>query len=743
MNADNFNVIFLGSNGSLIKRILGLISDSIVKTNPDRNQYAIQHSANINNGLINLWDASIYKSTDPKYQKACREANFAAFVFDVSNRKSFIDLIKIKESYSRNGNSDSSLLIASKIELDSGGDVSDIEIMEYSRKNQMKSFAISPLKGEGINQLKEYIILSVKSGIRLPPLAQAYYNNIIRPNAANRKSANLRSSLEFNHHLSIQSKNEQSKTSSFSEYSDSNGSYSLSNSLQKDNQELQKRIDDLEYLLEIQKQNINKLKHDNEQKNTLLSYKEMKIQSMLKEKETTTQYNETTIKENKELKEEIHQKETEIYKLSVKIEELEYNLEEADEYNVQLDKLLKRKTQDYAILESYNKNLLNQIKTLMNANKALKVTRDQNLEPLNRKIRDLTREIENKNRDNEFLTQKLGRQRLQFESLLRRYDSQSDAINEWSQAYDYIKKRNTYLELTITEQLESSQLDQSMISEFIINPSKYKQIEDLGNGALSEVILVQDEITGKECAMKVYNEMNEDIGKKFIRECEIACVLSHPCVIKFYGFCFQTPDYPSSLIFEFAEGGTLQTVINTQPNEWNHTRKAICILEIVLGMKYLHSLGIIHRNLKPSNIICSERLHFKISDFSDSTFYDNSCQLTKGIGSMMYMSPEVLSGQNYTEKTDVYSFGTILYYLLSGELPRVNIPDLVAGRRPMIPDQINEYGNSLITSCWAHKSDDRPSFEDILESLVHHNFEVFQDVETLYLFDRMSQINNS
>jgi serine/threonine kinase 32 len=134
------------------------------------------------------------------------------------------------------------------------------------------------------------------------------------------------------------------------------------------------------------------------------------------------------------------------------------------------------------------------------------------------------------------------------------------------------------------------------------------------------------------------------------------------------------------------------------------TGKAIVICGIVVGIKFIHSRGIVHRDLKPENIMLDEQGHLKIGDLGSSGFCDLSLTLTSGVGSPLYMAPEMYSGGGCTTAVDVYSFALILYEVLVGErvflatttlsvlflkVSQGHRPELPAGMEPTVLQIIN------------------------------------------------------
>lgn len=212
-------------------------------------------------------------------------------------------------------------------------------------------------------------------------------------------------------------------------------------------------------------------------------------------------------------------------------------------------------------------------------------------------------------------------------------------------------------------------------------------------------------------------------------------------MINFVGYVPKTKDNKPSLFFEYAMNGSLDTLISKKNPVFNSTRKSLCALEICAGMKHLHSMKIIHRDLKPQNILVTDRIHFKICDFGESVKYDGTSTLSEGIGTLYYMSPEIAYGSSYDFKTDVFSFGVILFVLVTGGLPKIGVIDFMNGKKFDIPQDVTPFVSDLIISCLSMTQEKRPSFEEIIEIMKANNFMIFPDVDQFFVLERYHQLS--
>lgn len=185
-----------------------------------------------------------------------------------------------------------------------------------------------------------------------------------------------------------------------------------------------------------------------------------------------------------------------------------------------------------------------------------------------------------------------------------------------------------------------------------------------------------------------------------MKEFEVLLSIDHPCICKTYGInpveVIQSDDpdiegynddddesITTAAIFLEYLNFSLIELINKK--KLTNTLKARIVVEIVHGMIHIHKLGYIHRDLKAENIRLDSLLRAKIADFgfvkiNDSLFENYSqtqSSIIKAFGSAIYMSPELINDESYDSKTDVYSFGIILYYIFTGNLPHCKVSDIM------------------------------------------------------------------
>lgn len=272
--------------------------------------------------------------------------------------------------------------------------------------------------------------------------------------------------------------------------------------------------------------------------------------------------------------------------------------------------------------------------------------------------------------------------------------------------------------------------------------NSYKKI---GGGSFGDVYEAYNKKDGKLCAAKVFIKKFENPKQRlnFFREIDILKKLDCPLIVKLYGYNMNSLIQPISelptLFMEFATHGTLSNMIQQEYNKhahpkWNNTTKMKTIIGITRAMAYMHSQLYLHRDLKTENIFFDENYEPKIGDFGCSRKIDkqNSVNLTLGVGSPIYMAPEILLGSNpqYSWEVDVYSFAIVLYQIITGKPDTKVYEDkylknlflfqnymIKEDIRPKLPEDLDENLKMLLSRCWSSRVNDRPSFNFIFSVL--------------------------
>ncbi|MBQ8382290.1 MAG: Stk1 family PASTA domain-containing Ser/Thr kinase [Clostridia bacterium] len=200
---------------------------------------------------------------------------------------------------------------------------------------------------------------------------------------------------------------------------------------------------------------------------------------------------------------------------------------------------------------------------------------------------------------------------------------------------------------------------------------RYRIKSLVGSGGMSRVFLVDDLLLHRELALKM---LREDISKdeaavrRFIHESKAVSMLSHPNIVSVYDVSVTSEI--KYIVLEYAEGITLKEYLQEHgplsPEETIHIA-----VQILSGLQHAHSRGIIHRDIKPQNIIIAPDGSIKVTDFGIAKI-PNSETITmadKAIGSVHYISPEQASGLRVDMRSDLYSLGIILYELICNRVP--------------------------------------------------------------------------
>jgi len=208
--------------------------------------------------------------------------------------------------------------------------------------------------------------------------------------------------------------------------------------------------------------------------------------------------------------------------------------------------------------------------------------------------------------------------------------------------------------------------------------------------------------------------------------------IRHPNIITFMGFCAEKPDI--CIITEFMSRGSLYDILHNPSIIFDNYHMRQFCLDTCKGMAYLHNVShIIHRDMKSHNLLVDQNWIVKVSDFGLSrTIEDHITNKTlTACGTPCWTAPEVLRNEKYSFSCDVFSFGVCLWEMITrqdpfpGRAPFQIVIDVGSkGLRPEIPETCHSFYKSVMEKCWNEDSNQRPSFEQVVEDIEAQYFPV-------------------
>ncbi len=255
---------------------------------------------------------------------------------------------------------------------------------------------------------------------------------------------------------------------------------------------------------------------------------------------------------------------------------------------------------------------------------------------------------------------------------------------------------------------------------------QYRVVKSLGAGAGSTILQIQDKTLGQNYALKVVKRQDatDDIYiNQALHEFEVAQRLNHRSLLKIYDCKVKKRWFKTDgvdLLMEYVDGRTLDEVKNREIGQL-----VLMFIHVASAMKHMHRRGVYHGDLKPGNILLSNRSEVKVIDFGTAWIKGQPKHRVQG--TPQYMAPEQAGEKMVDDKTDIYNFGATMYRLFTGEYANSGMHELdgmpgVARRRPSpmslredIPGTLNE----TIVSCLNPNPDHRPAgFFEIKDQLV-------------------------
>ena len=370
-------------------------------------------------------------------------------------------------------------------------------------------------------------------------------------------------------------------------------------------------------------------------------------------------------------------------------------------------------------------------------------------------------EIENNNKNNNIIDEKLN----SMPEIKK--NANNNQNKEKKNELNPFEKENLIQELSRKSKYFYSSLNLNGLNYFINFDEIKKDKIKIGQGGFGEIYLGNWQ--GKKVAIKKLTLINLRVGdnnlSKFINEINIISSLRHPNIVLYMGASVDKDNY--YMITEYLPNGTLfdllhnnnntnsnnnnknnnnnygeninnNSLISTNNNSINNfdnysknsfflndSMKIKIALQIAFVIKYLHSRKIVHCDLKSPNILIDKNYNIKLGDFGLSRFIGKNSENIKGkIGTPHWMAPEILLGGKYEYHSDIFSYGMILWEILTGDIPYNNIDpkkieNLITNEKNIV--KVPDYGNlilrKLCKSCINYEPEKRPSIDEILKEL--------------------------
>uniref|UniRef100_A0A7N0V9B1 non-specific serine/threonine protein kinase n=1 Tax=Kalanchoe fedtschenkoi TaxID=63787 RepID=A0A7N0V9B1_KALFE len=255
-----------------------------------------------------------------------------------------------------------------------------------------------------------------------------------------------------------------------------------------------------------------------------------------------------------------------------------------------------------------------------------------------------------------------------------------------------------------------------------INIKKLKFETKIASGSFGR--LYKGTYWNQDVAIKVLRQerIDANMQKEFAQEVFIMRKVRHKNIVHFIGASTKPPNL--CIVTEFMNGGSVYDYLHKNKGAFKLPILLKVAIDISRGMEYLHNNDIIHRDLKTANLLMDEKEDVKVADFGVARVKAQSGVMTAETGTYRWMAPEVIEHKPYDHKADIFSFGVVLWELLTGKIPYEYMTPLQAaigvvqkGLRPTIPKSTHPKLIELLHRCWLKDPSLRPDFTEIIEIL--------------------------
>jgi serine/threonine protein kinase len=247
-----------------------------------------------------------------------------------------------------------------------------------------------------------------------------------------------------------------------------------------------------------------------------------------------------------------------------------------------------------------------------------------------------------------------------------------------------------------------------------LQTGRYQIIETLGCGGTSRVDKARDTVIGRTVALKSFLQgFGKNSEQQFLREAQTIGRLSHNSIAQLYDVCTDTGGAPF-LVMEFISGRNLEQILTQGPVPF--ASAAVWVADLASALAYAHRAGIIHGDVKPSNVRITESEQVKLVDFGVARFASQVSGSDRVLGTPAYLSPEQIEGKKQDGRSDLFSLGVVLYEMITGVRPFLgdSLGDVCAQiltASPVAPSRINPTLpaalDRIVARCLAKNPDER------------------------------------
>ena len=270
-----------------------------------------------------------------------------------------------------------------------------------------------------------------------------------------------------------------------------------------------------------------------------------------------------------------------------------------------------------------------------------------------------------------------------------------------------------------------------------LDPNRYSNPRLIGKGLSGSVYAIYDKERGEDIACKMidFAPRHQRAVIEFEREITIMAKVAHPTIVGLISFIKPSKERPNvaHIFTEYMSNGSLESVLikarDGEIEKLDNTTKMIILYGVAVGMNHIHSMAVIHRDLKPGNVLIDSNFYPRITDFGLSKITSISETQSTFCGTTQWMAPEILVEDSYYSfPVDVYAFSMIIFEVISGQQPFSGktafaiMSNVMSDVRPEIPKDFPPAWRDLMIRCWDQVPNKRPSFSQIVEELADEKY---------------------